>query len=197
ESQTQSQQQLHSLQAERDRLQTRLQESQAQSQQQLHSLQAERNRLQTQLQESQTQSQQQLHSLQAERDQLQLQLHETQEEVEIFFLELKQIEAEFAKLKLQRNIEANINSNQFTHYYLLVFDAWSAFYNGQKEKMIHYLQLSLRYASFSKTEAILDWLKWFNKLSMEQKKSFNTKSLINSPEWQNLVQRVILNQSMI
>lgn len=198
-----------SLEEELEQSQQALAQSQKQSQQletecdrlkdQLQQLETERDRLKDQLQQSQQElehSRDQAEEFKTERDRLILQLHNTQEELEIFFLKLQQVEAEFTKFKLKHNRLPNLSPKKPSEYYLLVFDAWSAYYNGQKKKMIHYLQLSLKYTSFYKTETILDWINCFHEFAMEQGKSFNTKTLIDSQEWKKLTQRFTLNKSI-
>ena len=145
---------------------------------------------QTQDELGQSQSQYQL--LLNELEQSQSQLHHTQSELEHFKSEFFPTHVELVRTKLpEQYATIDPQSQQATQYRLLVWDAWYGYQNGDLTKMAQCLQDSLKFTPFSQTETIVNWLESLAKLSSEKGSGFDTHSLTNSQEWQQLMRRVV------
>jgi glycosyltransferase involved in cell wall biosynthesis len=75
-------------------------------------------------------------------------------------------------------------------YYHLVWKAWDACTRGDMSEMVKNLQLSWNCTPFLTTETILNWVNNFAILSSEKGIKLDTCSLINSGEWQQLIESI-------
>jgi hypothetical protein len=133
-----------------------------------------------------------LQQTQEELGQTQSQLHHTQMELEQFKSEFFPTHLELVRTQLpQQYATTDPQSQQATQYRLLVWDAWYGYQNGDLTKMAQCLQDSLKFTPFSQTETIVNWLESLAKLSSEKGCGFDTHSLTNSQEWQQLMRRVV------
>jgi hypothetical protein len=57
--------------------------------------------------------------------------------------------------------------------------------------MAHSLQKSLNFTPFSATETVVNWLESFGRFSLEKGEYLDTNSLSNSPQWKELMKRVL------
>jgi glycosyltransferase involved in cell wall biosynthesis len=78
-------------------------------------------------------------------------------------------------------------------YNNLVWSAWRLYYSREFVSMTEYLKKSLLYAPKSRTEIVLDWLRWFEKYEAEYGKQLNTAELMMSSTWSNLLNNMIRN----
>ncbi|MCU0546425.1 MAG: glycosyltransferase [Oscillatoriaceae cyanobacterium Prado104] len=76
------------------------------------------------------------------------------------------------------------------NYSFLVWKAWRAYCQQDTIGMQNCLQESLKFTPFLSTETLLHWVESFAKLSLEKKAELDTYTLINSAEWQQLVNSV-------
>lgn len=189
----QSQSQLKQTEELLDKSQSQLHQTEEvlkQSHSQFKQTKAELEAKQSQLQETQEklkQSNVKLDQTEKELVQVQSKWSQSQRELEQTHSQLKQVQAEFERSRLQQAIAGQPDES----YQLLLQDAWYAYKNGNLEKMARYLQQSLKYKPFSRTETVLNWLESFAKFSMESGVSLNTESLTNSDEWKQLVRRLM------
>ncbi|MEG3917818.1 glycosyltransferase [Microcoleus sp. T3_A4] len=89
--------------------------------------------------------------------------------------------------KVQRSM-AKIES--LVNYSSLVWNAWQAYCQKDLSGMQKSLQNSLKYTPFLSTETLLNWVEYFGNFSSAQGHKLDTYSLINSAEWQQLVEEV-------
>ncbi|MEG3836967.1 hypothetical protein QT980_22090, partial [Microcoleus sp. Z1_C3] len=145
-----------------------------------------------QTQEDLGQSQSQYQLLLNELEQSQSQLHHAQSELNHFKSEFFPTHGELVSTQLPEDYATSEpQSQQATQYRLLVWDAWYGYQNGDLTKMAQCLQDSLKFTPFSQTETIVNWLESMAKLSSEKGCGFDTHSLTNSQEWQQLMRRVV------
>jgi glycosyltransferase involved in cell wall biosynthesis len=78
-----------------------------------------------------------------------------------------------------------------SRYYTLVWIAWRLYWTGHLHQMIDFLQRSLAYSPFLKTETILHWITSFTRYAAQQGQDLDTFQLTGSPEWQALMQYVM------
>ncbi|OCR01212.1 glycosyl transferase [Oscillatoriales cyanobacterium USR001] len=78
------------------------------------------------------------------------------------------------------------------HYCSLVWNAWRAHCEGNMSEMFRNLEASLACTPFFATETILYWVQNFAAFYGEVGKSFDSYSLINLPEWKELVAATVL-----
>jgi uncharacterized protein (DUF3084 family) len=195
----QSQSQLKKTEELLDKSQSQLHQTEEvlkQSHSQFKQTKAELEGKQSELQETQEhlkQSNVKLNQTEKELVQVQSKWSQSQQELEQTQSQLKQVQAEFERSRLQQAIAGQPDES----YQLLLQDAWYAYKNGNLEKMARYLQQSLKYKPFSRTETVLNWLESFAKFSMESGVSLNTESLTNSDEWKQLVRRLMSVKSKL
>ncbi|MEG4420425.1 glycosyltransferase [Microcoleus sp. LAD1_D5] len=89
--------------------------------------------------------------------------------------------------KVQRSM-AKIES--LVNYSSLVWNAWQAYCQEDLSGMQKSLQESLKYTPFLTTETLLNWVEYFGTFSSAKGHNLDTYSLINSVEWQQLVEEV-------
>jgi glycosyltransferase involved in cell wall biosynthesis len=75
-------------------------------------------------------------------------------------------------------------------YYHLVWKAWDACTRGDMSEMVKNLQLSWACTPFLTTETILNWVNNFAILSSEKGIKLDTCAVINSREWQQLIESI-------
>ncbi|WP_246198802.1 glycosyltransferase family 2 protein [Sodalinema gerasimenkoae] len=68
-------------------------------------------------------------------------------------------------------------------YNNLVWSAWRLYSTGEFSLMRDYLRKSLAYGHQSRTETVLDWLRWFERYEAEYGGRFNTADLGQYSEW--------------
>jgi ABC-type transporter Mla subunit MlaD len=145
-----------------------------------------------QTQEELGQTRTQYQSLLNELKQSQSQLHHTQRELEQLKSEFFPTHVELVTTQVpQQYASSGSQSQQAIQYRLLVSDAWYGYQNGDLTKMAQCLQDSLKFTPFSQTETIVNWLDNFAKFSSEKGGGFDTHSLTNSQEWQQLMRRLV------
>lgn len=76
------------------------------------------------------------------------------------------------------------------YYSSLVWNAWQAYCQEDLSGMQKWLQKSLTYTPFLTTETLLNWVEYFGNFSSQKGHNLDTYSLINSAEWQQLVEQV-------
>ncbi|MEG3896116.1 MULTISPECIES: glycosyltransferase [unclassified Microcoleus] len=76
------------------------------------------------------------------------------------------------------------------HYSSLVWNAWQAYCQKNLSQMQKSLQESLQYTPFLSTETLLNWVEYFGNFSSAKGHDLDTYSLINSAEWQQLVEEL-------
>ncbi|MEG4089922.1 glycosyltransferase [Microcoleus sp. Pol12B4] len=89
--------------------------------------------------------------------------------------------------KVQRSM-AKIES--LVNYSSLVWNAWQAYCQEDLRAMQKWLQESLKYTPFLTTETLLNWVEYFGNFSSAKGHNLDTYSLINSAEWQQLVEEL-------
>ena len=201
----QSQSQLQSTQGELEQSQSQLHQTQdilEQYQSQLHQTQEILEQYQSELYQQNwglesyrfqlhqtkaelARSKSQLHRIKAE-------LHQAQEDLEQLKAHFSVTQLELVRTKLQQQSVKNeppLENN--IRYKLLVWDAWYAYQKGDLQTMQEYLQDSLKLASVSLTESLVNWLESFSQFSAEKGQLFDTYELTNSQEWKRLMQRRI------
>ncbi|WP_445244717.1 glycosyltransferase [Microcoleus sp. OTE_8_concoct_300] len=91
----------------------------------------------------------------------------------------------------QKEVQRSITKIESrVHYSSLVWNAWQAYCQEDLSGMQKLLQESLQYTPFLSTETLLNWVEYFCNFSSAQGHHLDTYSLINSAEWQQLVERV-------
>ena len=75
-------------------------------------------------------------------------------------------------------------------YYYLVWKAWDAYNNGDMSQMVNNLQSAWACTPYFTTETIFDWVKNFGILAAEKKVNFDTKELIESQAWQQVIESI-------
>ncbi|MEM9217704.1 MAG: glycosyltransferase [Cyanobacteria bacterium P01_F01_bin.150] len=73
-------------------------------------------------------------------------------------------------------------------YHTLVWIAWRLFITQHLAEACQYLKQSLQYSPYSATQTPLNWLKGFETMSRGDGYPFNPLTLLDSSEWQNLLQ---------
>jgi glycosyltransferase involved in cell wall biosynthesis len=76
---------------------------------------------------------------------------------------------------------------QRLQYSFLIWKAWQAYHQGDKIGMQNFLQQSLNHTPFLISETLLNWVQNFTNFAAENGESLDTYSLINSLEWQQIV----------
>ena len=186
----QSQSQLHQIHGEWEL-------SQAEHHQARQELEQSQSQLQSTRQELE-QSQSQLHSTRQELEQSQSQLHSTRQELEQSQSQLHKTAEELEKWRFQQTAVKNkTDENEPVQYGVLVWEAWYAYNNGDLAKMSQSLQKSLSCTPFSSTKTVVNWLENFGRFALENGAYFDTNSLSNSPEWKDLMRRVLTVKSLV
>ena len=200
----QSRQELELSQAEHHQSRQELELSQSQlhqsrqelelSQSQLHQIQGELELSQSQLHQIQGElelSQAEHHQTRQELEQSQSQLHKTRQELEQSQSQLHKTAGELERWRFQQTAVKNTDENKPIQYGVLVWEAWYAYNNGDMAGMSQSLQKSLNCTPFSSTETVVNWLETFGRFALENGAYFDTNSLSNSPEWKELMRRVV------
>ena len=88
----------------------------------------------------------------------------------------------------QKEVQRSITKIESrVHYSSLVWNAWQAYCQKDISGMQKSLQESLKYTPFLNTETLLNWVEYFGNFSSAKGHYLDTYSLINSAEWQELV----------
>jgi hypothetical protein len=114
-------------------------------------------------------------------------LAESIEAIEKALLCDRQTDPFVTQKKVQRSM-AKIES--LVNYSSLVWNAWQAYCQEDLSGMQKSLQESLKYTPFLTTETLLNWVEYFGYFSSTKGHNLDTYSLINSAEWQQLVEEV-------
>ena len=72
-------------------------------------------------------------------------------------------------------------------YNQLVWMAWEQYDIGHSKQMANFLEESLNYTPFLRTETISDWVRRFSKFSGEIQRKFDATHLSDLPEWRKLI----------
>ncbi len=100
-------------------------------------------------------------------------------------------DAQNNSLSLSPKVQKQIQEvDQVLKYYHLVWKAWDACDRGNRSEMVKHLQSSWECTPFFTTETILYWVTIFGILSSEKGAKFDTCELINSGEWQQLMESI-------
>ncbi|MGB3266081.1 MAG: glycosyltransferase [Microcoleus sp.] len=89
--------------------------------------------------------------------------------------------------KVQKQIQ---QVDSMLNYYYLVWQAWQAFDRGDMSGMVEKLQLSWKCTPLFTTETILSWITNFVTLSAEKGVKLDTRSLVDSEAWQELIESI-------
>ncbi|MGL5059128.1 MAG: glycosyltransferase [Microcoleus sp.] len=89
--------------------------------------------------------------------------------------------------KIKQQIEL---ADDLLKYYHLVWKAWVAFDRGDMSEMVNNLRSAWDRTPYLTTETIFDWVKNFNTFAVEKGVTFDTRELINSPDWQQLMESI-------
>lgn len=89
--------------------------------------------------------------------------------------------------KVQRQIQ---QVNRLLKYYQLVWKAWAACDRGERLEMVENLRSSWACTPFLTTETIMYWVNLFVFLSSEKGIKLDVCALINSKEWQELIESI-------
>ncbi|MCT7989012.1 chromosome partitioning protein ParA [Laspinema olomoucense] len=192
----QSQSQLHKTKTVLEQFVTQLThktEELRQSQSQLYQTQEESEQTQFQLHQIQAeleQAQSQLHSYQEQLGQTQSRLDRQTEELAQWKFQQYQTQQQLERLHFQEIIARETEDPAQRQYKLLLWDAWYAYINDDKQQMQKCLEQSWKFTPFLRTETIFNWLQTFAQLSATTRGwELDTYSLTNSAEWQQLINR--------
>jgi glycosyltransferase involved in cell wall biosynthesis len=89
--------------------------------------------------------------------------------------------------KVQRQIQ---QVDKLLQYYHLVWKAWDACDRGDMSEMVNHLRSAWNCTPLLTTETILSWVSLFVFLSSQKGIKFDTCELINSVEWQELMESI-------
>jgi glycosyltransferase involved in cell wall biosynthesis len=89
--------------------------------------------------------------------------------------------------KVQRQIQ---QVDKLLNYYHLVWKAWDACDRGDMSEMVNYLRSAWACTPLLTTETILSWVSLFVFLSAQKGIKIDTCALINSGEWQQLMESI-------
>jgi len=89
--------------------------------------------------------------------------------------------------KVQKQIQ---QVDKLLKYYHLVWKAWDACDKGDMSEMVKHLQSAWACTPFFTTETILNWVNIFVILSSEKGVKLDTCAIINSGEWQQLMESI-------
>ena len=89
--------------------------------------------------------------------------------------------------KVQKHIQ---EVDRLLKYYHLVWKAWDAWVRGDMSEMVNNLQLSWACTPLFTTETILSWVNLFVFMSSQKGIIIDSSALINSGEWQQLMQSI-------
>lgn len=102
-------------------------------------------------------------------------------------LQVKECQMVLERMLARTNLPDEIRALEHrARYNNLVWSAWRLYLTGHLAEMAKYLEKSLSYTPFSRTETVLDWIKYFQKYCSEYGQNFDAYSLSNSPAWQAL-----------
>jgi glycosyltransferase involved in cell wall biosynthesis len=76
-------------------------------------------------------------------------------------------------------------------YGTLVWTAWYLYFTGHRKEMVDYLKQAWNYSPFSPLETVINWTENFNNFSRNWGYKLDTNALVQSSEWQQLVQWII------
>ncbi|HEY9644318.1 MAG TPA: glycosyltransferase [Coleofasciculaceae cyanobacterium] len=77
-----------------------------------------------------------------------------------------------------------------SRYYTLIWIAWRLYHTQQVQAMAVYLERAFDYRPGTWTEAIVQWIEFFNRYELEYGGCFDADRLVRSPHWQALMQRL-------
>lgn len=117
---------------------------------------------------------------------LQFQLEQAQSEI-------AQLRFQYATLLAQSWVEAELEvPDSQKHYTILVRNAWYKYLKGDMSGMAQSLEQSLNHTPLSATETILNWLKIFDKLSLNHGEvQLDISSLTDSQEWRQVIDSIL------
>ncbi len=191
-----SQNQLHKTESVLDESHSQLHQTQVRledSENQLHQTDAVVEHLHSQLHQTQQEVQQfqsRLHQTETQLESKQFEFFETHRELEQSRSQLHQVQGELERLQFQQATARVAGGENQIKYSLLVWDAWYAYRQYDMPGMRDYLQESLKYTPFSRTETVINWLDSFSKFSSEKGCPLDADTLTNSAEWNQLTRRV-------
>lgn len=104
--------------------------------------------------------------------------------------ELEWVRGELDRYRYREAIATQTVSEREREYKLLVWDAWSAYRNGDISGMVDRLQRSLKYTSLSRTKTVSNWVKSWSEFSGERGERFEVRRLNGYQEWKQLLRRM-------
>ncbi|MGL6137532.1 MAG: glycosyltransferase family 4 protein, partial [Planktothrix sp.] len=82
--------------------------------------------------------------------------------------------------------------NHCLKYSSLLWNAWYHYTQGNLSQMVNFLEQSLKYSPFEfATEAVLEWVNDFVRLSNYKNYSLDASTLSQSPEWKYAMERIL------
>ncbi|MDJ0690560.1 MAG: glycosyltransferase [Xenococcaceae cyanobacterium MO_188.B32] len=72
-------------------------------------------------------------------------------------------------------------------YSSLVWQAWKNYRQGNMSAMATFLQQAWQFTPYSPNSTVFNWIRHFSHFSREQGDKLDTYSLVNSPEWKQLI----------
>jgi hypothetical protein len=106
--------------------------------------------------------------------------------------QLKATQLEIEQLKSWQTFnDSQVSEGGVSKYKTLVWQGWQAYKSGNYGQMANYLQQSLSHASWSRAQAIIDWIENFSRFASAQGTDLDIYSLTNLPEWQQLVRQAV------
>ena len=81
-------------------------------------------------------------------------------------------------------------------YQKFVWLAWHAYCQNNLVDMSRYLELSLDITPLSRIDTVLHWIQSFSQLSSSKPGEFNHNSLIQTDEWQQVIESLVLKDSL-
>lgn len=80
-------------------------------------------------------------------------------------------------------------------YQKFVWLAWHAYCQNNLVDMSRYLELSLDSTPLSRIDTVLHWIQSFSQLSSSNPEEFNHNSLIQTDEWQQVIESLVLKDT--
>ena len=129
------------------------------------------------------------------RKQMQVELEQTKSNLEDTQGVLAQVQDQLDRYRYREAIATQAISERERHYQQLVWDAWSAYRNGDIARMVDCLQKSLKSTSWSRTKTVSNWVKSWSEFSQQKGENFEFRRLNGYQEWKQLLRRMTVVKS--
>ena len=86
---------------------------------------------------------------------------------------------------------------QSVRYHTLVWAAWYLQHTGELSAMTQYLKQAWQHSPYLPTEALIHWMESFSSFSQDWGSPLDVESLITSTQWQQLVQWLLTDKSVL